>query len=97
MSETTPPVMEIEWLGGQCPFQAEGTINGEPFYFRSRGTHWEMSIGEIDVSGDPVWYYEEEYGEWPTAGWITADEARAFIRKAAEMFATRATTRNVDV
>lgn len=79
----------IEHLGGNCPVQAEGIIDGKAFYFRSRGAQWSMSIGGADVVGAPEWYHEEPYGEWPDAGWIGTDEARAFIEKAAALYRAR--------
>ena len=33
-------VLMIDWCGGNCPVQAEGKINGKPFYFRARGECW---------------------------------------------------------
>lgn len=76
-------------ISGNCPVQAEGTINGEPFYFRARGQRWSIGIG-----GDPVgggeWYYEEPYGDTPfAASWMSEYEARAFIYQAAEKYANR--------
>jgi len=72
----------IGWLGGNCPVQAEGTIGGEPFYFRARGDRWTIGIGG-DVIDMPSWLYEEEY---PSAGWMTEAEARAFIEEAAQRY-----------
>lgn len=40
---------------GNCPVQSEGTINGLPFYFRSRGGHWRLSIARTP-KGDPFDY-----------------------------------------
>lgn len=40
---------------GKCPVQAEGKINGFPFYFRSRGGHWSLSIANA-LDGDPLKY-----------------------------------------
>ena len=50
---------------GNCPVQAEGRINGYPFYFRSRGGHWLLSIANTP-DADPTRYancrvYQEEY------------------------------------
>lgn len=50
---------------GNCPVQAEGTINGLPFYFRSRGGHWALSIAKTP-NGSPLdyensWYHRELY------------------------------------
>mgnify|MGYP001570443230 CR=1 FL=1 len=41
--------MEIIYksLGGNCPVQAEGTINGHGFYFRSRGEYWYLYVNRI--------------------------------------------------
>lgn len=83
-------LVKIDWLGGNCPVQAEGTINGKPFYFRARGEEWSLSIGGDDVVGDPDWYYEEPYGDEPfMAGWMSDHEARVFIAKGARVFAER--------
>jgi len=75
--------MKLAWIGGNCPVQAEGTVDGKEFYFRARGEHWSVSIGEWDIIGNPEWYYEEDYGDGPyDAGWMPEDKARGFIDKA---------------
>ena len=81
----------IDGIGGNCPVQAEGMVNGVPFYFRARGDSWTFSVG-----ADPVgvscglsegFHHEEEYGDGPyDAGWMPVDEAEAFIRKGAELY-----------
>jgi hypothetical protein len=76
----------IDMLGGNCPVQGEGTINGKPFYFWSRGASWALNIGGADVVADPEWRHVEGYGTWPDAGWITAAEARTFIEAAARLY-----------
>lgn len=79
----------IDQLGGNCPVQAEGTIGGQPFYFRARGEHWSFGVG-ADPVGEPDWYHEEEYpGGKYAAGWMSEDEARAFIDKAAQLYRER--------
>lgn len=80
------PSIKIETLGGNCPVQADGTIDGKPFYFRARGDHWSIGIGNDPIS-DPEWHYEEEYGQWPDAGWMPHYEALAFISKAVKLYA----------
>jgi hypothetical protein len=78
--------VQIDWLGGNCPVQAEGNVDGKPFYFRARGNHWTMGIGS-DPVGSPEWDYEEQYGDEPfAAGWMTEEEARAFIDKAVTLY-----------
>lgn len=91
--------IEIDWLGGNCPVQAVGKIDGEPFYFRARGEFWSLSIGSEeedngktgvhgrDVVGSPSWEYEEDYGDGPyDAGWMKEDVARQMIEKAAKIW-----------
>lgn len=56
---------------GKCPVQADGRINGHPFYFRSRGAHWALHINPrkedpVDycawsLDPDRHWYHIEEY------------------------------------
>lgn len=87
--QATEPVIDIDSIGGNCPVQAEGTINGWPFYFRARGEHWSLSVAEpgFEACGEEVWDYEEEYGDGPyAAGWMEVDEAHGFIAKAAALF-----------
>lgn len=40
----------VKYIGGACPVQAEGTVDGIPFYFRARGNGWSLSIG-VDPIG----------------------------------------------
>lgn len=87
MSDTITPEITIDYLGGNCPVQGEGTVNGKPFYFRARGEHWTMGIGG-DPVGEPDWYCEEPYGSWPDAGWMPREEAEAFLRSAAARYAS---------
>lgn len=78
--------IKVNWLGGNCPVQAEGTVGGKKFYFRARYGHWSLSIGDDPVPS-PEWYYEEEYGTEPfDAGWMSEDEVRAFIAKAVGLY-----------
>lgn len=83
------PTIVIDFLGGNCPVQAEGTVDGQPFYFRARGDHWSMSIGGSDVVGKPDWYYDEPYETWPDAGWMSIKEAEAFLHRAASAWVSR--------
>lgn len=82
----------IDSIGGNCPVQAEGHINGKPFYFRARGEHWSMSVGGDDVIGKPEWFYEEEYpGGQFAAGWMDKAEAIGFLHQAAEKYCSETT------
>lgn len=84
------PGLVIDWIGGNCPVQAEGKVDGEEFYFRARGNRWAMSIGGPQVVSAPAWRYEEPYGEEPfVAGWMSEKEARAFLEKAVGLWRSR--------
>jgi hypothetical protein len=79
--------LEIEQIGGQCPVQAEGKLDGNEFYFRARGERWTLSVGGADVVASPDWHYEESYGESRfDAGWMSKEEALNFLRKAANLY-----------
>ncbi|MDW9479012.1 hypothetical protein GOB57_10090 [Sinorhizobium meliloti] len=76
----------IDWLSGFCPVQAEGTVDGLPFYFRARGRHWRIGIGG-DCVMEPTWGYGESYGTGPfDAGCMPEDEATGFIEKAIGLY-----------
>lgn len=78
---------KIRCLGGNCPVQAEGTIDGKEFYFRARGDSWSLRIGGNDVVGDPEWRYDQDYGSGPfDAGWMTEGEALEFIQTGLDLY-----------
>jgi hypothetical protein len=49
----TSLLLDITWLSGQAPVQAEGAVAGLPFYFRARWDYWTFSVAQT-TSGDPV-------------------------------------------
>lgn len=70
----------IEMLGGNCPVQAEGSVDGIEWYFRARGESWSFQLGSKVPVDDPIWYYEQDYGDQPfAAGWMSEAEAEEFI------------------
>lgn len=79
--------VEITWIGGNCPVQSEGTVDGLPFYFRARGMHWAL---EIEEAPGLTWRHEEPHGIDPfDAGWMPEEEALGFIDKAVGLFRAR--------
>lgn len=81
------PSIKIDYIGGNCPVQAEGRIDGKPFYFRARGCSWSIGIG-----GDPVmlpeWYATDDYGDGPyDAGYMPVYDALSFIAAAMKEYA----------
>lgn len=84
--------IDVWELGGNCPVQAAGDIDGWPFYFRARGAHWSLEVVKKDEAPWAVggwWEYGEEWGVWPEAGWMTEEEALEMIYKAATKFRER--------
>lgn len=80
------PHIEIDAIYGNCPVQADGKINGQPFYFRARGEHWSIGIGK-DPIGDPDWEWVGPWGDAPfEAGWMEPDVARQLIGYAATAY-----------
>jgi hypothetical protein len=75
----------IDYLNGNCPVQAEGTINGKPFYFRARGESWRLGIGG-DPIVNPEWEHLEWFGVWPEAGWMEEEVALQLLHKAADRY-----------
>lgn len=90
MDAQEDPGLVVDWIGGNCPVQAEGKIDGEEFYFRARGNRWTMSIGGPQILSYPSWHHEEPYGDTEfAAGWMSEEEALGFIRKAVQMWRDR--------
>lgn len=77
--------VDIKYVAGECPVQAEGHINGKPFYFRARGDRWSIGIGGEPVSA-PEWEWTEMWGLWPSAGYMSNAEATALIMLSAQRF-----------
>lgn len=71
----------LDTIGGNCPVQAEGDVDGHRFYFRARGAAWQFHVARTDdeIFSDPVFYRDEEYGKYPAAGWMPEHEAIGFI------------------
>lgn len=100
MTEKTDSGIVIDWLDGNCPVQAEGTIDGRRFYFRARGEHWSIEVHpaadlaagylEWPSHGSEVpgyFEYRERWGNGPyEAGWMPDDIAVQMIAKGAELY-----------
>ena len=80
MAMQPPAKYEIESIGGNCPVQADGTIDGHKFYFRARGDRLQMHVHRFDVFADDAWFFEQRYRESPDAGYISNDLALAWIK-----------------
>ncbi|HWP43098.1 MAG TPA: hypothetical protein VNO14_07690, partial [Blastocatellia bacterium] len=84
--------LRIDYLGGECPVQAEGTVDGKPFYFRARGRRWSFALSEDPNNSSPDeetadFYVEEKYGDTPyAAGYMPIEAAESIIRRCAEEY-----------
>ena len=78
----------ITELSGLCPVQAEGMINGQPFYFRARHNTVSLGIGGDNLVWQPAWEWVEDYGEQgdESAGYLPHDEARHYIAQWAQKY-----------
>jgi hypothetical protein len=83
----------IESIGGSCPVQASGTIDGKEFYFRSRGQGWSFAVAanvgidpvDINATSEQGYYLEESYGEsLYDAGYMPEQEAKEIITRCVE-------------
>lgn len=81
----------IDTLGGLCPVQGEGTIDGVPFYFRARWDGWDIGVGD-----DPVgiamccvegWHRDGQWGDSPYgAGYMPLSVAQDIIERCAKEY-----------
>lgn len=64
---------------GSMPNQAEGTLNGQAFYFRARHEAWSLRVAKTqeEMYSDSVRVVAS--GKDEKAGWWTNEEARAFL------------------
>lgn len=76
----------LNWLGGSCPVQAEGSIDGHPLYFRARGARWSLEIGKTKGNEPPLFWHVEDYGTWPDAGYMSDEIALEMIDKAIQEY-----------
>lgn len=99
---TAPTIIYTEEPSGKCPVQAEGTINGREFYFRSRGSRWALHVAGPcgNVFASDQWSHSEEYpgcaDEEPTligerevkfgAGHAEPEECKEFITRVAALW-----------
>lgn len=73
-------------VGGACPVQGYGNVDGLPVYFRARGEGWAFRVA-ASADGNPVLVDMGErgyiasgyYGDWPDAGWMQRPHSRAIV------------------
>lgn len=92
-------MLDYQFTCDAAPVQAEGTLEGHPFYFRSRGDQWAFSVSE-EPALDPVfidsaesaagrgYYAEGQYGASGSyaASYMPLAEARELISECARRY-----------
>ena len=78
--------LEVEEWGGACPFQANGKINGFPFYFRARHGMWTLEVARVgeDPVGNPTVYFAQ--GSDRTGGYMKHKTAAMLLGREAWKF-----------
>lgn len=75
-------------IGGMCPTQAEGTMGGNPFYFRARHGHWTLTVVKpgcdavLPDDRDDVVLYQD--GDDATQGWMQEAAVMAILQAATQ-------------
>ena len=54
-----PQSLDYHFTCDAAPVQAEGTLDGHPFYFRARGDQWAFSLAE-EPGLDPIYIESAE-------------------------------------
>lgn len=87
--------IEISTMGGNCPVQIEGRVDGLAFYFRARGEEYQFHVAKTQAAifEDEIHYVEKPWGDGPyAAGWMDLHIALGLLCDEVEVF--RATARN---
>jgi hypothetical protein len=72
-------VIHYDWgPSGYCPVQADGTFDGEPFYFRSRGMRARVEVNSVLVYEEQISDKSDPYA----AGYLDTSRARAIVKRA---------------
>jgi len=88
-------------IGGLCPVQGDGEVDGHAWYFRARGAAWEMVIADghddpLDCYGPerkPGWFKRDPFENWPHAGYMPLPVAWEKIQQTIKAFRDGTLTR----
>ncbi len=81
-------------IGGNCPVQGDGLVDGKPWYFRARGTAWSFEVADdplcpdanwVSAFGEPGIEFEQDY-DGGDAGWMEDAVAWGLIEAAIARF-----------
>lgn len=71
------PSLQLHSAGGMLPFQAEGTIDGLPFYFRYRSDYMSLTVAASERDefwSKPLYQAGQEYGDGDGYGGVLSHE-----------------------
>ena len=82
----------VSWAftGPVCPVQAEGAVDGFPFYFHARHDEWTFGLAN-GREPDPVGIESEADGFYRAAtcedaSWLPLDQAKAIVERCIDEF-----------
>jgi hypothetical protein len=88
-----PRTIQIARLYGFCPVQADGFVDGLPFYFRARHDYWVFAIAatpdidpvQVAIENAPGFRMMRRYGRRDNcdASFMSHTQARVFIESTA--------------
>jgi hypothetical protein len=105
LSETSPDLaLSFEFTCTVAPVQAEGTVAGHAFYFRSRGDTWQFTVAEregddpselaeVDVAEGAAWYRSGTLPGRFDASWMPVQKAKTLINYCARAYAAETRAR----
>jgi hypothetical protein len=81
-------------LGGACPVEGEGVVDGHAWYFRARGESWAFEVYEQphvhgEEAAKAIFDTGGEHKPWPEAGWMTNSVAWAHVEASIAAFRAR--------
>ncbi len=72
------PVIDVTSIGGSCPTQAYGSVDGHPLYFRARHGTWRLEISPPDSPDVVAW---AAHGDDDTGGCMTNEAVMAILER----------------
>ena len=76
-----PEGLVVDWVGGACPTQSEGTVSGVPYYFRARHGDWYLNVGEKSVFSPDF----RMIGDDPSCGFMEDEDVMVILRAGARI------------
>jgi hypothetical protein len=84
---------EIRWLGGNCPVQGYGSVEGKEWYFRARTDAWTFEVSDAAFVAPPEYhgadlapdFFDKVFfrtgDDYDNSGWMPLRDAHALIKE----------------